>query len=334
MVPLPRFAGEECATRPARQFGPNQEDHLASAAALPRAAVRGGRQPRVREGVVGGRALPYLLILPTLSLEGALILYPIVRGALFSLETPAGLGLDNYRQMLADGDFWNIVWHTLIFTISVDLVILAVGLSLALLMNWNFRGRSLVRSLLTVPWAIPEVPVAITFVLMLDPSFGVFNAFIRLFPGIDDSPQWLLDPTLAMLVVITATVWKGFPFYSLVLLSALQNVPDELYEAARIDGAGRFAQFRHVTLPGIRGSLALLAVLGFIYSTQQFTLIWLITGGGPVDATTTLAPAIYMQAFRFYNFGYAGAIAVFGFLLSAVATTIFVLVQRRVTVPA
>jgi multiple sugar transport system permease protein len=132
-----------------------------------------------------------------------------------------------------------------------------------------------------------------------------------------------------MAAIIIVTVWKGFPFYSLVLLAALQNVPDELYEAARIDGAGPVGQFLHVTLPGVRDTIALLAVLAFIFSTQQFTLIWLITGGGPVDATTTLAPAIYMQAFRFYNFGYAGAFGVVGFLISAIATVAFVIVQRR-----
>ena len=300
------------------------------APALSGTATEARRRARARRGVVGSRAFPYLLILPMLALEGALVIYPIIRGALFSLETDTGLGLDNYRTMLADPDFWRMIGHTLVFTLSVDVAILAIGLSLALLMNWSFRGRGLVRSLLTIPWAIPEVPVAITFVLMLDPSFGVFNAFLRLFPGVTENPQWLLDPVLAMVVVIAVTVWKGFPFYSLVLLSALQSVPDELYEAGRIDGAGRFALFRHITLPGIRDTLALLAVLAFIYSTQQFTLIWLITGGGPVDATTTLAPAIYMQAFRFYNFPYAGAIAVVGFVISAVATLVFVAAQRRV----
>ncbi|HWJ75500.1 MAG TPA: sugar ABC transporter permease [Kaistia sp.] len=306
---------------------------MALATALPETAIRRARRPRTPSGVVGSRSFPYLLVLPMLLLEGALILYPIVRGALYSLETPDGLGLDNYAQMLVDPDFWRMIGRTLVFTISVDVIILSVGLSLALLMNWSFRGRGLFRSLLTIPWAIPEVPVAITFVLMLDPSFGVINAFVRFFSGADESPQWLLDPTLAMGIIIVVTVWKGFPFYSLVLLSALQAVPDELYEAARIDGAGRIAQFRYITVPGISSSLALLAVLGFIYSTQQFTLIWLITGGGPVDATTTLAPAIYMQAFRFYNFNYAGVIAVIGFLISAVSTVAFVAVQRRHQVP-
>ena len=283
-----------------------------------------------RRGLIDGKALPYLLMFPALALESVLILYPIVRGSLYSLEGPAGLGLDNYRFMIRDPDFWRMLGHTFIYTLAVDIAILIVALGVALLMNWSFRGRGLVRSILTVPWAIPDVPVAITFVMMLDPTFGVFNRLAPLLPWVGQNQQWLLNPTLAMAAVIIVTVWKGFPFYSLVLLAALQNVSDDLYDAAKVDGAGPIGQFFHVTLPGIRDTIALLAVLAFIFSTQQFTLIWLITGGGPVDATTTLAPAIYLQAFRFYNFGYAGAFAVVGFVISAMATIAFVAIQRRV----
>jgi len=283
-----------------------------------------------RHSLLDGKALPYLLILPALLLEAVFILYPIARGALFSLEGPAGdLSFDNFRFMWADPSFWQMLKATFVYVLVVDIAILAVALMVALLMNWSFRGRGAVRSILTVPWAIPDVPVAITFVLMLDPTFGVFNRLAGLLPFVGSDRQWLLDPTLAMAAIIIVTVWKGFPFYSLVLLAALQNVADELYDAAKVDGAGLVAQFLHVTLPGIKDTLALLAVLAFIFSTQQFTLIWLITGGGPVDATTTLAPAIYLQAFRFYNFGYAGAFAVIGFLISALATFAFIVIQRR-----
>jgi multiple sugar transport system permease protein len=280
-------------------------------------------------GVHSGR-IAYWLILPLLLLETAFVFYPIVRGIMVSLQGPAG-GIDfsNYAAMLGDPDFLWIMIRTLVFTILIDVIVLFVGLGVALLMNWPFAGRGLVRSLLTVPWAVPEVPVALTFLFMLDPTFGVFNLLARLVPGVTENPQWLLDPVLAMAIIVVVTVWKGFPFYSLVLLAALQSVPEELYEAARIDGAGAWAQFRNVTVPGIRATIALLAILAFIYSMQQFTLIWLITGGGPVDATTTLAPGIYLQAFRFYNFGYAGAMAVIGFLFSGLATFAFVAVQRR-----
>ncbi len=300
-----------------------------SSAATVASAAGSGR--RFRRNASGSGAA-YWLILPLLILEAVFLVYAIFRGIVASVEGPAGgFDLSNFEQMLVDPDFWRIMSRTLVFTILVDVIILISGLGVALLMNWQFRGRAVVRGLLTIPWAIPEVPVAITFIFMIDPTFGVFNLLARLLPGVTENPQWTLNPTLAMAIVIIVTVWKGFPFYSLVLLSALQAVPEELYEAARLDGAGAFRQFMHVTLPGIRPSIALLAVLAFIYSMQQFTLIWLITGGGPVDATMTLAPAIYMQAFRFYNFNYASAMAVVGLVFAAVATVAFIAVQRRLT---
>lgn len=280
-----------------------------------------------------GDGVAYWLILPLLALEGIFLVYPILRGIASSFQNPdGGYDLSNFSTMLADRDFWAIMVRTLVFVVLVDVAVLLTGLGVALLMNRQFRGRAVVRGLLTIPWAVPEVPVAITFIFMIDPTFGVFNLLARLLPGVTENPQWTLDPTLAMAIVVTVTVWKGFPFYSLVLLAALQAVPEELYEAARLDGANAWKQFRHVTLPGIRPSIALLAVLAFIYSMQQFTLIWLITGGGPVDATLTLAPAIYMQAFRFYNFEYAAAMAVVGLCFSVLATLAFISVQRRLAV--
>jgi multiple sugar transport system permease protein len=290
--------------------------------------------PPDRSGRAGWRAsdapAALWLILPLLALEGLFLGYPILRGIWTSLESPDGsLGLANFRTLLHDPAFAGVLSRTLVFTLLVDVVILAAGLGVALLMNRQFPARGLARSLLTIPWAIPEVPVAITFIFMIDPTFGVFNLLARALPGVTENPQWTLDPTLAMTIVILVTVWKGFPFYSLVLLSALQSVPDDLYEAASLDGAGPLTQFLHVTIPSILPSIALLAVLAFIYSMQQFTLIWLITGGGPVDATLTLAPAIYMQAFRFYDFGTASAMAVVGLAFSALATVAFIAVQRR-----
>jgi multiple sugar transport system permease protein len=291
------------------------------------AAIPSRRRYRLGDGVA------YSLILPLLALEGVFLVYPIFRGIATSVENPDGsYDFSNFSTMLADPDFWAIMLRTLLFTVLVDVAVLLTGLGVALLMNRQFRGRGVVRGLLTIPWAVPEVPVAITFIFMIDPTFGVFNLLARLLPGVTENPQWTLDPTLAMAIVVIVTVWKGFPFYSLVLLAALQAVPEELYEAARLDGASRWGQFRHVTLPGIRPSIALLAVLAFIYSMQQFTLIWLITGGGPVDATLTLAPAIYMQAFRFYDFEYAAAMAVVGLVFSVLATLAFLAVQRRLTV--
>ncbi len=272
----------------------------------------------------------YLLVVPAFVFEAIFVYWPILIGVGSSLGGKTGLSLAAYHRMLfEDPAFWAMMGTTLEYTLLVDVLTLAAGLGIALVMNMDFGGRGLIRSVLTIPWAMPEVPVAIAFLFMLDPQFGVANRLARLLPGVGENPQWLLDPRLAMGAVVVASVWKAFPFHSMVILSALQGVPKELHEAARMDGAGALARFRHVTLPGIRATLALLAVLAFIYAIQQFTLIWLMTGGGPVDATTTVSLGIYVQAFRFYDPAYAGAIAVAAFVLSAVATGVFVLVQRR-----
>ena len=145
---------------------------------------------------------------------------------------------------------------------------LTLGLSVALLMNWSFKGRGLVRALLAVPWAVPDVPVITTFVIMLDPNFGIINRFASVIPGVNHHIPWLSDSTLAFIVIVAMSGWKGFPFYALILLSSLQSIPDDLYEAARVDGAGALRSFRSITLPALVPTLALLAVLAFIFSFQ------------------------------------------------------------------
>ena len=295
-------------------------------AALPdRLAMR--RRPARRR-----RGLPYLLILPAVAAEAAFVLLPILRGLWASVSTESGFGFDAYRQMLRDPDFAPMMLRTFGYAVTVDTLTLLAALCVALLMNWRFAGRSVIRSLLTIPWAMPEVPVAITFVFMLDPNFGVANRMARALPWVTQNPQWLLDPALAMAAVLLVSVWKAFPFHSLVMLSALQSVPDELHDAAQLDGAGAWMRFRHVTLPYLRTTLALLAVLAFVFAMQQFTLIWLLTGGGPGDATTTLALDIYLRAFRFYDPAAAGAVAVAGLLLAALAALAFVTLQHRLAV--
>jgi multiple sugar transport system permease protein len=155
------------------------------------------------------------------------------------------------------------------------------------------------------------------------------NVFARLLPGVRQNPTWLLDPGLAFLAIVLITAWKAFPFYSLVILAALQTVPAELYEAARVDGAGPLQSFRSVTWPAILPTLSLLAVLASIFSVRQFTIIFLLTGGGPSGATETLVVRIYNTAFRFYDFSYGAAIGVAGFVLALAVALLFLALQRR-----
>jgi multiple sugar transport system permease protein len=273
---------------------------------------------------------------PILVFELVFVVYPIIRGILLSFhQTSFGVtkfvGLAQYRQMWHDPVFWSSVRTTFEFTFVMTAVWITLGLAVAMLMNWSFPGRGFVRAILAIPWAVPDIPVVLTFAIMLDPNFGILNRFASFIPGVNHHIQWLSAPNLAFIAIIIMVGWKGFPFFSLILLSSLQAIPDDLYEAARVDGAGPVRRFRSITLPELRPTLGLLAVLGFIFSFQQFSLIYLSTGGGPGTDTSTLSITIYNQAFEFFNYNYASAIAVVGLLIAVVGTVLYIFVQRRVT---
>lgn len=281
--------------------------------------------------------LPYLLILPILVYEGALVLYPIAQGfygsftsiELASDQPPKWVGWANYLRMLEDPAFWKVMQTTLVFTALVIVVALGAGLFTALLFNRPFRYRPIARALLMLPWAFPEVPVVMIFIWILNPQFGVVNILARLVPGVTQNPQWLQVPELAMAWMVLIASWKAFPFYSLVILAALQGVPRELYEAAKVDGAGSLQLFRSITLPSIGSTLELLVVLASIFSFKQFTIIFLMTGGGPSGATETIVMRIFNTAFRFFDYSYAAAIGVAGFLVSLIVAIVFIVVQAR-----
>jgi multiple sugar transport system permease protein len=283
--------------------------------------------------------LPYLLVLPIILYEGGLLLYPIGQGIIGSFQrielaantAPAWVGWDNYRRMFNDPGFWDVLQVTLIFTGLVIVVAIGAGLFTALLFNRPFRFRPAARGMMMMPWAMPEVPVVMIFIWILNPQFGVINIFARWIPGVTTNPQWLQVPTLAMGWMVLIAAWKAFPFYSLVILAALQSVPDELYEAARVDGANPWQLFRHITLPGIGTTLELLVVLACIFSFKQFTIIYLMTGGGPSGATETIVIRIYNTAFRFYDYSYATALGVAGFVVSLVIALFFITLQVRRT---
>jgi multiple sugar transport system permease protein len=232
--------------------------------------------------------------------------------------------------MIHDPYFWGSIRVTFEFTFSMVVVWLTLGLAVALLTNWSFKGRTLARGLLAIPWAIPDVPVVVTFAIMLDPNFGIINRIASVLFGVNHHIQWFSAADLAFISITLMIAWKGFPFFGLVILSSLQAIPDDLYEAAMVDGAGVFRRFRKITLPALYPTLSLLALLAFIFSFQQFTLIMLTTGGGPGQSTSTIAIYIYNTAFQYFNYNYAAAMGVAGLILAVIATVLFVVLERRV----
>src|SRR5215207_5715997 len=263
------------------------------------------------------------------------ILYPIYQGIRSSFfRQPVGrperwAGWANYERLLQDESFWTGMRTTIFYMVAVIVVAIGFGLGSALVLNRAFKGRTLARAMMTMPWSFPDVPTVLIFLWMLNPSFGVMNIFARLLPWVNENPTWLLDRSLAFVSVVLITAWKGFPFYSLVILAALQTVPAELTEAARVDGASHRQAFFAVTLPAISPTLLLLTVLAAIFSFKQFTIIWLLTGGGPSGATETVVVRIYNEAFRFYDFSYAAVVGVAGFMLALTISLVFLAVQRR-----
>ncbi|MDQ4118463.1 MAG: sugar ABC transporter permease, partial [Actinomycetota bacterium] len=218
---------------------------------------------------------------------------------------------------------------TLVYTAASVLGAVGIGLLAALGMN-RMTGRfRLLRGLVIIPWAVPIIPVALVSTWMLDNQYGVVNWVLTRTGVIEGNVAWLSDENTALPAILAITVWRIFPFSAVVLLAALQSVPGELYEAARVDGTSRLNQFRHVTLPMIRPVLAILVLFVTIWSLRRFDLIWVLTEGGPLGSTTTLVVALYQAAFRESELGLGSAIGVVGFVVAMVVTAGYFVLQAR-----
>lgn len=294
----------------------------------------GNTRGRSRSRILS-RFIPYLFIGPALAYLAVFIMVPLGRGIQLSftdtrLINPNGgssVGLDNYVELAASERFWNSFVVTIVYTGAIVVFSLALGTLAAILINRPFRGRPVVRAIMTFPYATPNVAVALIFIWMYNQSNGIFNESLAVL-GIGQV-GWLEDPNFGMISVVAATLWKVTPFVMLVVLAALQSVPEELYEATRVDGADALSTFRAVVLPHLMPTIRIIALLMTIWSIRRFEIIFLLTGGGPVESTNTLVINIYQQAFQQQKLGLAAAIGVLGLLLSLVVTVVFFLVDRR-----
>jgi multiple sugar transport system permease protein len=239
------------------------------------------------------------------------------------------IGLQNYRDMIGDEDFRRSVINTFYFTGASVPLGMALGLGVALLLNQPLRGRSILRTLFFLPVVTPFVVAAIVWKWLYNGDFGPINYYLLKTHLISEPLLWLADKNLAMPAVVLMSVWTSVGFSMVVYLAALQGVPAELYESARIDGAGAWARFRYVTLPMLAPSTLFLMVMGFIGSFQVFTQIYIMTSGGPVNRTSTMVYYIYEAAFKFYEMGYASTLAYALFLLLLVFTAIQLHLYRR-----
>jgi multiple sugar transport system permease protein len=238
-------------------------------------------------------------------------------------------GLANYARLIGDPNFWLSLQVTLVYTVACVGVTLIIALGVALLINTDFHGRRIARALIMLPWATPTVAAVLIWSWMFNYEYGVLNAGLRALGISRSGVSWLFSPHVALIAVLMVTIWKIFPFSAVVLLTALQAVDRNLYEAAALDGASRVGLFRYVTLPGIRPTLALLVLLVTIWSFQRFTIIWLLTQGGPIGSTQTIVIMVYNNAFRYIDTGYGAAIGVVGLIMSLFVALMYFVVERR-----
>jgi multiple sugar transport system permease protein len=280
-------------------------------------------------------ALPYVLLSPAVLATLALVFLPMLQAVVTStyhniLWKPRDvrfIGLDNYLAIAQDSVAWSSLGRTLLWIgLTVPLQLL-LGLAAALLLNQRFWWRGVARSLILIPWALPSVVIALMWSWMYQPQVGLFNDLLLRIGLVSEAVPWLAQPGTALYAIILALVWQGFPFFAIMILAGLQAIPAALYEAAAIDGATVWQQFREVTLPGLKGVLVTAVMLRLIWVANSIDVIVVMTGGGPGYATHTLPLYAFKRTYGSMDFGYGTALAV---TFSVLLLGLIVVYLRRV----
>jgi multiple sugar transport system permease protein len=262
-------------------------------------------------------AIGYVLLVPLFVIILGLLAYPVVSALLLSFQdkkigTPGTfVGLANYVELLTkDVRFYSVVRNSFVFTFFSIVGKLLLGMLLAIVLNQQFKARSFFRSWLLLPWIAPSLVTTLTWRWMLDGSTGIIN-FVLMSLHLTKNPiAWLGTGSTAMGSIIAVDIWRGFPFFAVTLLAGMQAIPSELYEAAAVDGATRWRQFRFITLPGLRTVILIVTLLSTIWTFNEFQIVYVLTGGGPDFATQIFATYTFNLGFQASRLGYAVAVSV------------------------
>ncbi len=269
---------------------------------------------------------------PALLLLGVLMVYPlfqVIRMSFFeiNLRQETWLGLGNYIELLRSSLFWQVLWQTVLFTVGSVVFHLIIGMGLALLLHAkiNVQIRSIFRGLLIIPWLFAPTVAGMIWVLMLAP-FGVLNGLLTTLGLLDPNStiNWLGSPQTSLLSVTAMNIWRAFPFFMVMLLAGLQAIPEDVYEAADIDGTTPLQKFWFITIPALRGIIFTIILLDSIWTFRAFDPVYVMTGGGPVNSSQVLPTIIYFDAFQKLKFGYASAEAVVMFLILFAFSVVYV----------
>ena len=264
------------------------------------------------------RAYPYVTVLPVMAVVALFTVYPLVYSVHLSLHENVltrpldneFVGLQNFREVVTGYYFWRSLWSTAVFAAMAVLAVTLYGLGTSLLLNQAVLGSALLKVVVLLPWAIPAVISGIIWRWIFDGDYGVLNGLLLVTGAIGRYVPWMSHTITARLCMVVAHMWKQGPLAAVFLLAALQVIPAEVYDAAHIDGAGRFKAFRFVTLPYLKATLALVLIYETIVAIATFDLVYVMTGGGPADATAIIGWYAYTEIFRFLNLGHGAALAI------------------------
>lgn len=303
-------------------------------------ATRSEARPRRRlTSAARSRLYAFALLAPAIVVVLLVIVYPLFMAAQMSLydiqifRADRGFagepGFFNYAYMFENPAFWRSLRVTLYYVAFGVAGSFGIGLFTAVLLNQPFPGRALARVLVVLPWPIPGVVAATIFMWMFNSSFGVINYLLLRLQFVQEPVQWFTQATPALVAVTAATIWKGYPFFTISLLAGMQSIPAELYEAARVDGASAGEQFRFITMPALRPVIGIALVISTLWQFRVFDIIFVMTGGGPSGATETLAIQIYREAFQYFQMSYAAAVGMVTLALSVAATAFYLRVTSK-----
>jgi len=267
---------------------------------------------------LSSKSFAILLILPSVFVIGFVLMYPLLNGLILSLKSYNIIEPDNikfvffknYQLLFRDKIFWESFKNTIVFIFFSILGGFTIGLSLALILNQKIVLQRFFRGIALTPWVIPGVIVSLLFLYMFNGEVGIINYVLKKMHIISEFIPWFGKAGASMFAVIFANIWNQFPFYMLMFLAALQAIPEDIYEAAMIDGANILQKFFHITLPYLKNVILITTTLMVIWNFNNFDIIWTTTLGGPVNATTTFAIYSYRTAFRNFQLGYASTIGV------------------------
>jgi len=287
---------------------------------------------RVKESLIA-----WIFNIPTIAILAGVVIIPTIQAIyisfmFYNLKLPHETrftGLDNYISLIFDPLFWQSLKVTTIFTIISVILIITIGLAFAILLSQNFKGRGILRALMLIPWAITGVMAGILWRWIYNPEYGLLNVFLNSIGIRIGSYAWLNEPFTALLCVAIAYAWSFTPTSTILYLGALQSLPLDLYDSAKVDGAGVWQRFYMITLPLLKPTIMVILIITTMFSLKELGLVYAMTQGGPGSETTVIGWLLYTEAFKFLDFGKGGAVGIVLMAITIIISFIYIKLLYR-----